>query len=61
MILHAVRWKEAEDKSFIRSEFVVPEEAIAKAKELKEAGKHDVNIKLVDTRTDKFVGNLSLE
>ena len=61
MILYGVRWEEKENGGFTRSEFIKPEEAISKAKELKTEGKFNVNIKLVDSRTSEFKGDLSFE
>jgi hypothetical protein len=61
MILYGVRWEEVENNGFTRSEFVKPEEAISKAKELKAEGKFNVNIKLVDSKTSEFKGELSFE
>ena len=61
MILHAVRWQNDNGKGYMRSEFPKAEQAIAKAKELDNEGKVDVNIKLIDTSTDKFVGSLDFK
>lgn len=61
MILFGVRWEEKENDGFTRSEFVKADEAIEKAKELKNEGKFNINIKLVDTKTGEFKGNLSFE
>lgn len=61
MILYGVRWQEKDGKGFMRSEFPKAEQAIAKAKELESQGKLNVNIQLVDTVSDKFVGNLDFK
>lgn len=61
MILYGVRWEEKQDSGFIRSEFIKAEEAIDKAKELKQDDKINVNIKLVDTKTGHFKGELSFD
>lgn len=61
MILYGVRWEEKEDSGFVRSEFIEQKEAIGRAKELKHEGKFNVNIKLVDTKTGHFKGELSFE
>lgn len=58
MILHAVRWKEQENSGFTRTEFLSLDEAVTKAKKLIEEGKLEVNVRLVDPKTDKFVGDV---
>lgn len=58
MILHGVRWRNEGNEGFMRSEFRSAEEAIEAAKKLDAEGEGDVNIKLVDTVTGKFVGEL---
>jgi hypothetical protein len=61
MILFGVRWEEEENSGFTRSEFVKPEEAIAKARDLVHDGKFNINIKLVDTKDGKFKGDLHFD
>lgn len=61
MILYAVRWQENEDAGFTRSEFIKPQEAMEAAKEFQKQKKLNVNIKLVDTKNDKFIGEIEVE
>lgn len=61
MILYGVRWQDEEGKGFMRSEFTKAEQAISKAKALETEGKFNVNIKMVDSKNDKFVGDLTFK
>jgi hypothetical protein len=61
MTLYGVRWEEEENGGFKLSEFMLVEEAIICAKNLKSEGKYNVNIKLVDSKTYDLIGDLSFE